>query len=69
MIVKIKQTEKKPDADPHNIAEVICLECYYRWIAVYPQNTLLKQLECPKCGAIGFTIKTGQEIDASEWLR
>ena len=47
--------------EPHEVAEVICLKCLHRWIAVYPQETLLKQLEC-KCGAIGFVIKTGQSI-------
>lgn len=38
MIVKIKQTEKKPENDPHNIAEVICLECYYRWRCVSAEH-------------------------------
>lgn len=44
---------------PHEVSEVICLKCLHRWIAVYPQETLLKQLEC-KCGEVGFVIKTGQ---------
>lgn len=46
---------------PHNVAEVICLKCLHRWIAVYPTETLLKELECP-CGEIGYVIKTGQEV-------
>ena len=46
---------------PHEVSEVICLKCLHRWIAVYPSQTLLKQLECP-CGEIGFVIKTGQTI-------
>lgn len=51
--------------EPHVVCEVICLKCLRRWIAVYPQKTLLKQLEC-SCGAVGYVIKTGQEIDEKE---
>lgn len=47
---------------PHEVSEVICLKCLHRWIAVYPQETLLKQLEC-KCGEVGFVIKTGQLLN------
>lgn len=47
---------------PHEVSEVICLKCYRRWIAVYPKDTLLKQLEC-KCGEVGYVIKTGQTLD------
>lgn len=50
---------------PHEVSEVICLKCLRRWIAVYPSQTLLKELEC-QCGEIGFIIKTGQTIDESE---
>ena len=46
---------------PHEVSEVICLKCLHRWIAVYPSQTLLKELECP-CGEIGFVIKTGQTV-------
>ena len=46
---------------PHEISEVICLKCLQRWIAVYPETTLLKELEC-KCGEIGYVIKTGQTL-------
>lgn len=28
----------------HNIAEVICINCKKRWIATYPQGTLLKKI-------------------------
>lgn len=41
--------------------EVICLECLHRWIAVFPQDVLLKELECPN-EHVGYTIKTGQTI-------
>lgn len=44
-----------------NIAEVICLKCLARWIAVYSQETLLKELECPN-EHIGYVIKTGQDL-------
>lgn len=46
---------------PHSTAEVICLKCLDRWIAVYPSDLWLKKLECEN-GHIGFVIKTGQEI-------
>lgn len=47
---------------PHEVAELICLKCLSRWIGVYPDKTLLKDLEC-KCGAVGYVIKTGQTIE------
>lgn len=46
---------------PHEVAELICLKCLHRWIGVYPQMTLLKDIEC-KCGEIGYVIKTGQTL-------
>lgn len=46
---------------PHIVCEVICLKCHHRWVAVYPEETLLKELECP-CGAVGYVIKTGQDF-------
>ncbi len=49
------------DKEPHEVSELICLKCLNRWIGVYPQKTLLKQLEC-RCGAVGYVIKTGQTI-------
>ena len=53
--------------EPHLVSEVICLKCLHRWIAVYPEKTLLKQLECGKCGEIGCVIKTGQEIEDTDY--
>ena len=47
---------------PHEVSEVICLKCLNRWIAVYPEKTLLKDLEC-KCGEVGYVIKTGQTLE------
>ena len=34
---------------PHEVSELICLKCSHRWIAVYPEELLLKNIEC-KCG-------------------
>lgn len=56
MIIRIEEKMN------HEVAEVICLKCLKRWIAVYPQSTLLKDLECT-CGEVGFVIKTGQTIE------
>ena len=47
---------------PHEISEVICLKCLKRWLAVYPEETLLKDLQCPQCEKQGYVIKTGQTI-------
>lgn len=46
---------------PHCVAEVICVKCGKRWIGVWPEDTLLKDLVCENCGP-GFVIKTGQEF-------
>lgn len=51
---------------PHEVSEVMCVKCYKRWIAVRPEGTWLKDLECPQCGGIGFTINTGQILDDIE---
>ena len=51
---------------PHKVSEVICVECKHRWIAVRPATTLLKNLECPRCGLQGYVIKTGEEINTDE---
>jgi len=51
---------------PHVVREVICLKCLSRWIAVYPEKVLLKQIGCPKCGFVGYVIATGQEIMEDE---
>lgn len=51
---------------PHKISEVICVDCKYRWIAVRPTSTLLKELECPQCGLQGYVIETGEVINKNE---
>ena len=50
---------------PHEVAELICLNCHQRWIGVYPKNTLLKDIEC-KCGVVGLVIKTGQTLESED---
>ena len=47
---------------PHKVSEVICVKCNYRWIAVRPEKTLLKEIECPNCKTTGYVIETGEEI-------
>lgn len=47
--------------EPHEVAELMCLKCLSRWIGVYPQSVLLKNMEC-KCGEVGYIIKTGQTL-------
>ena len=47
---------------PHKVSEVICINCKYRWIAVRPIGTLLKDIECPNCGN-GYVIETGETIN------
>ena len=46
---------------PHEVCEVMCCMCHKRWIAVFPEKTWLKDLECPDCGQ-GYVFKTGQTI-------
>ncbi|WP_158285472.1 hypothetical protein [Azospirillum sp. TSA6c] len=45
---------------PHETAELMCVDCRRRWQGVWPAATLLKELECPYCETVGNVIKTGQ---------
>lgn len=47
---------------PHLVCEVMCWKCGHRWIAVFPEQTLLKDLEC-HCGEVGYVFKTGQTLE------
>lgn len=49
------------DYQPHEVAEVVCLKCLKRWIAVFPSSSLLIDLECPQCHESGYAILTGQK--------
>ena len=51
---------------PHKVSEVMCIDCKYRWFAVRPTNTRLKDLECPRCGLQGYVIETGEVINENE---
>lgn len=51
---------------PHKVSEVVCINCKYRWIAVRPTNTLLKNLECPQCKQQSYIIETGVVINKNE---
>ena len=41
---------------PHTVSEVICIKCYHRWLGVRPTETLLKNIQCPKCKTQGTVI-------------
>ena len=51
---------------PHKVSEVVCLRCLTRWIAVRPDKTLIKDMECPNCGGFGVVIETGEEMEAQD---
>lgn len=51
---------------PHEVEEVICINCKKRWIAVFPSDTLLKDLQCPGCEECGYVIMTGQSLDVED---
>jgi hypothetical protein len=40
--------EKDEPDDPHEVIEMECDVCTYKWIAVCPTGTIV--LECPECG-------------------
>lgn len=48
---------------PHIVSELICVKCSQRWIGVRPQETLLKNIECPVCKECGGAIETGQDME------
>ena len=58
-VYKVKNID---DARPHKVSEVICVKCGHRWIAVRPEDTKLRELECPNCHRQGYTIETGEEV-------
>lgn len=54
------------ELSPHKVSEVICLKCLKRWLAVRPEPTKLKDLECPQCKEKGFVIETGETLEQLE---
>lgn len=55
------KTLNRIEDQPHIVQELMCLNCKDRWIAVFPEKTLLKNLIC-NCGAKGNIIGTGQVL-------
>lgn len=49
------------DKKPSIISMVVCLKCFERWVAIRPEQTRLKDLECSECGQ-GYVIETGERI-------
>jgi len=47
---------------PHEACELMCWHCGKRYIGLFPEQTLLKQLECPQCHRTGHMFKTGQTV-------
>lgn len=56
---------RQEDQTPYAVSEVICVKCGHRWISVRPESTLLKKIECERCGQ-GYVVETGQTLDALE---
>lgn len=56
------KTIEMSDYLPHEVRETMCWKCGHRWVAVYPEKTLLKELECPGCHAQGYAFATGQTL-------
>ena len=62
----ISLDEYKESNEPHTVSELVCLSCLHRYIGAFPSTVLLKNLECPNCGAVNTIIKTGQDLEAVE---
>lgn len=48
---------------PHEVSELICIKCCFRWYGAYSRDIQLKNMICPNCNTIGAIIKTGQSIE------
>lgn len=59
--MKDTHNPKYSERETWETCEAICLKCLNRWIACFPQEVLLKELECPE-GHVGYVIKTGQSL-------
>jgi len=51
------------DKQIYAVTEVICVKCGSRFICGRPFELLLKNLECDKCGKMGFIIETGEDME------
>jgi hypothetical protein len=47
---------------PYRNEELICVKCFHRGIHIWPQSTLLRDLECPTCNKSGALILTGEDL-------
>lgn len=47
---------------PHEVKELICIDCKHRFIDVSPCGLVLKDMVCPECGKTGYLICTGQDL-------
>lgn len=59
----------KAAKEPHEVCELICVKCFYRYIGVFHTKTLLKDMECPNCEEFGHLIKTGQDLQEGDDLK
>lgn len=53
----------------NKVSQVICLNCFRRWISARPVDTRLDDLECPDCGKQGYAIETGETSVTEELLK
>ncbi len=53
----------------HKVSQVICLNCFRRWIAGRPIGTRLDELECPDCRKQGYAIETGETCVAEDLIK
>lgn len=51
--------------EPHLTGELICIHCGYRYIGTWNEKVWLKDLYCPNCYEQGYTIGTGQILEAA----
>lgn len=51
------------ESDEWYFGELICIKCGHRSIHVWHCDTWLKDIECARCGEVGFMINTGQIIE------
>ena len=37
-----------------NLEYVVCINCFRKWNAIFPKETMVKTLECPTCSEQGY---------------
>lgn len=53
----------------NKVSQVICLNCFKRWISARPVETKLNELECPECKYQGYVIETGETSVTEDLLK